>query len=173
MRDGKKCLSSNPIYLTTLFFAGEDSNVKQHGEALAMSNGSDGSDADLGEGELKQSSGDEAGLIKTKMGSPNKQSADPGLTNGYDTFKKKRSIQGGTAETKEQIIDFIEQEPLFDHQEHRMQIMDVIRNYVKEARRKEILVILDNRVFDEEGNVEEVAAIMNKFVRVKTNNNDM
>ena len=113
-----------------------------------MSNGSDGSDADLGEGELKQSSGDEAGLIKTKMGSPNKQSADPGLTNGYDTFKKKRSIQGGTAETKEQIIDFIEQEPLFDHQEHRMQIMDVIRNYVKEARRKEILVILDNRVFD-------------------------
>ena len=138
-----------------------------------MSNGSDGSDADLGEGELKQSSGDEAGLIKTKMRSPNKQSADPGLTNGYDTFKKKRSIQGGTAETKEQIIDFIEQEPLFDHQEHRMQIMDVIRNYVKEARRKEILVILDNRVFDEEGNVEEVAAIMNKFVKVKTNNNDM
>ena len=51
--------------------------------------------------------------------------------------------------------------------------MDVIRNYVKEARRKEILVILDNRVFDEEGNVEEVAAIMNKFVKVKANNNDM
>ena len=40
--------------------------------------------------------------------------------------------------------------------------MSIIKNYVKEARRKEILVILDNRVFDEEGNVEEVVHIANK-----------
>ena len=152
--------------------------MKQNGAALAMSNGANG-DLSEGEEEPKQTFVDNAmQQIKPKIGSPNKESGNPGPVssaniNGYGTFKKKRSVNGSAVKTTDQIIDFIEHEPLFDHQEHRMQIMDVIRNYVKEARRKEILVILDNRVFDEEGNVEEVAAIMNKFVRVKTNNNDM
>ena len=151
--------------------------MKQNGAAEAMSNGST---CDLSEGE--QTLGDDARQqIKTKIGpSPNKDNGNPGPLssaniNGYGTYKKKRSLNGGSAtvKTTDQIIDFIEHEPLFDQQEHRLEVMNIIKNYVKETRRKEILAILDSSVFDEEDNVEEVTRMMNNFVAVKTNNNKM
>ena len=155
---------------------GEESNVKQNGAALVMSNGPS---SDLSEEEPKQTFGDDARQkIKPKIGSPNKENGNPrsissANSNGYGTFKKKRSVNGGAVTTTDQIIDFIEHEPLFDQQEHRLEVMSIIKNYVKETRRKEILAILENSVFDEEDNVEEVTKLMNKFVAVKTNNNKM
>ena len=153
--------------------------MKQNGAALAMSNGSNG-DLSEGEEEPKQTFVDTNAMqqIKPKIGSPNKESGNPGPVssaniNGYGTFKKKRSVNGSAVKTTDQIIDFIEHEPLFDQQEHRVEVMSIIKNYVKEARRKEILAILDSSVFDEEDNVEEVTKLMNKFVAVKTNNNKM
>ena len=142
-----------------------------------MSNGSKG---DLSEESLKQTRGDEASQqVKSKMGSPDKETGNPGPAssaniNGYGTFKKKRSMNGSGigVKTTDQIIDFIENEPLFDQQEHRLEVMNIIKNYVKEARRKEILAVLDSSVFDEEDNVEEVARMINNFVAVKTNNNN-
>ena len=142
-----------------------------------MSNGSKG---DLSEESLKQTIRDEASQqIKSKMGSPDKETGNQGPVssaniNGYGTFKKKRSVNGSATvvKTTDQIIDFIEHEPLFDHQEHRLEVMNIIKNYVKEARRKEILAVLDSSVFDEEDNVEEVARMINNFVAVKTNNNN-
>ena len=120
-----------------------------------MSNGSKG---DLSEESLKHTLRDEASQqIKSKMGSPDKETGNPGPVssaniNGYGTFKKKRSMNGNATvvKTTDQIIDFIEHEPLFDHQEHRLEVMNIIKNYVKEARRKEILAVLDSSVFDEE-----------------------
>jgi len=156
---------------------GEESTAKQIGAALAMSNGSKG---DLSEESLKHTLRDEASQqIKSKMGSPDKETGNPGPVssaniNGYGTFKKKRSMNGNATvvKTTDQIIDFIEHEPLFDHQEHRLEVMNIIKNYVKEARRKEILAVLDSSVFDEEDNVEEVARMINNFVAVKSNNNN-
>ena len=127
---------------------------------------------------------DEIKQTKTKIASPNTEDLagiDTGIThhtniqaNGYGTFKKKPSneLNKSNAKSKEQFIEYIEQEPLFDHKEHRQEVMSMIRNYVKEVRRKEILAILDHSVFDEDSNIEEVAKIMNNYIQVKTNNNN-
>ena len=60
------------------FIVGEESNVKQNGAALAMTNGANG-DLSEGEEEPKQTFVDNAmQQIKPKIGSPNKESGNTG-----------------------------------------------------------------------------------------------
>lgn len=127
---------------------------------------------------------DEVKQTKSRIGSPNTEDVagtDTGIAhhpniqaNGYATFKKKPSngLNKSNAKSKEQLIEYIEQEPLFDQKEHRQEVLSIIKNYVKEVRRKEILHILDHSVFDEDNNIDEIAKIMDNYIQMKTNNNN-
>ena len=49
--------------------------------------------------------------------------------------------------------------------------MQLIVKFVREANRKEIMAVVDNKVFDEEENRVEVVALLTEFVKLKRNNN--
>lgn len=95
--------------------------------------------------------------------------AEAGTVEKHETESPKKTPTA--APTKQQILSFIESEPVFDRAEHRLEVMAKIRSYVRDVKRSDILQILNNQVFDEEGNVEEIVKVMEEFVKEKTNNN--
>ena len=101
------------------------------------------------------------------------------MTNGVEimggTFRKKSSKtrpNNSTDTTTNHIIEMIENEELFEEDFHCKELESLIRNYIRQVRRKEILKILDNKLFDAEENMEEVAKILNDFIVAKQYNNN-
>ena len=99
----------------------------------------------------------------------------PSLTRGTGTFRKKTSyvkeVNNKNVPSKDDIIALVENDYIFDSKEHRREIMNLMSNYVKEIKNKQVLEILDHKVFEDENNVDDVVKMMNEFIRLKTNNN--
>ena len=73
--------------------------------------------------------------------------------------------------TKQDFINLMETEAIFDSSKHRKAILDMVTEYARNVRRSQILEILDHEVLDDVGNLEEVMRMLSEFVRCKTNNN--
>jgi len=72
----------------------------------------------------------------------------------------------GSPERKD-IIEYIREEPLYDDDEHRYNLMELITNYAKDIKRKKILEILDNSTFDDEDSVEDAVFLMSEILYSK------
>ena len=66
----------------------------------------------------------------------------------------------------------IETEAIFESEEHRKAILDMVTGYARNVRRAQILEMLDHQVFEDVNNLEEVITMLTEYVRSKTNNND-
>jgi len=74
--------------------------------------------------------------------------------------------------TKDEFIQLIETEQIFDCEEHRAAILGLVTGYARNVRRTQILALLDNdAVFQDVDNLEEVLTLLTEYVRSKTNNN--
>jgi len=86
---------------------------------------------------------------------------------------KNKTLAKKTAEvpSKEDVIYLVETEAIFDSQEHRKAILDLVSNYAKNARKNQILEMLDHEIFENMDNLEELITVLNDFVAAKSNNN--
>ena len=76
--------------------------------------------------------------------------------------------------TKDEFIQLIETEQIFDCEEHRAAILGLVTGYARNVRRTQILALLDNdAVFQDVDNLEEVLTLLTEYVRSKTNNNHL
>ena len=74
--------------------------------------------------------------------------------------------------TKDEFINLIETEQIFDSKQHRAAILGLVTGYARNVRRTQILELLDNdAVFQDLNNLEEVITLLTEYVRSKTNNN--
>lgn len=74
--------------------------------------------------------------------------------------------------TKDEFINLIETEQIFDSEQHRAAILGLVTGYARNVRRTQILELLDNdAVFQDLNNLEEVITLLTEYVRSKTNNN--
>ena len=95
-----------------------------------------------------------------------------GVIQKIDASNKPQSLPTRTSvPSKEDVICLVETESLFDSEEHRRAILDLVTSYAKNVRKEQILTILNHEIFDNVTNLEEVALILNEFVAAKTNNN--
>ena len=69
--------------------------------------------------------------------------------------------------TRKDIIDYVEGEPLYEQDEHRVKIMELITKYVKDVKKKKILDILDNHAFEDEDSVEDAVFLMSEILYSK------
>jgi len=74
--------------------------------------------------------------------------------------------------TKNEFIQLIETEAIFDSQKHRKAILEMVTGYARNVRRTQILELLDHEVLEDVDNLEDVITILTEYVRSKTNNND-
>eukprot|EP00092_Neocalanus_flemingeri_P014407 GFUD01015541.1.p1 GENE.GFUD01015541.1~~GFUD01015541.1.p1 ORF type:complete len:313 (+),score=98.07 GFUD01015541.1:52-990(+) len=122
--------------------------------------------------EVKQNSHDEEMDEESPLKEINPKAS---IKRGTGTFRKKPSfvkeVNNKNIPSKDDIIAFVENETMFDSQEHRREIMNLMTKYAKDARKKEVLEILDHKVFEEEDSIDEVVKMMNEFIQQKTNNN--
>ena len=99
----------------------------------------------------------------------------PTIRRGTGTFRKKPTVIKEAnlkiKPSRDDIITFIENEVIFDSSEHRTEIFKLITKYTREARKKQFLDILDDKIFDDENSIEEVVKMMKEFIQLKTNNN--
>ena len=99
----------------------------------------------------------------------------PTIRRGTGTFRKKPTVIKEAnlkiKPSRDDIIAFIENEVIFDSSEHRTEIFKLITKYTREARKKQFLDILDDKIFDDENSIEEVVKMMKEFIQLKTNNN--
>ena len=99
----------------------------------------------------------------------------PSISRGTGTSRKKptviKEISAKNKPSRDDIIAFIENEAIFDLQEHRNEILKLITNYAKDARKKLVVDILDDKMFEDDDSIEEVVKMLNEFIRLKTNNN--
>ena len=99
----------------------------------------------------------------------------PSIKRGTGTFRKKPSIikevNVKNKPSRDDIIAFIETEVIFDSQEHRREVLTLITKYAKDARKKLVMDILDDKVFEEDDSIEEVVKMMKELISLKTNNN--
>ena len=95
-----------------------------------------------------------------------------GVIQKIDASNKPQSLPVRTSvPSKEDVICLVETESLFDSEEHRRAILDLVTSYARNVRKEQILTILNHDIFDNVTNLEEVALILNDFVAAKTNNN--
>jgi len=74
--------------------------------------------------------------------------------------------------TKDEFIQLIETEPIFESEEHRAAILGLVTGYARNVRRTQILNLLDSEpVFEDVTSLEEVITLLTEYVRSKTNNN--
>ena len=120
---------------------------------------------------------------KTANGSPNKatnaSAAAYPVQNGHATINgvKNHTNSSGiknhkvSIKEKNDVVDLIQGETLFDDPHHRAELTKLIRGYIRENRKKSLLDIIDDDVFDDEDNLEEAVEMMKNLIREKTNNN--
>ena len=88
------------------------------------------------------------------------------------TFKKNPLTKGTSGvPSKEDVIYLVETEAIFDSLEHRKAILDLVSNYARNARKNQILEILNHELFENVDNLEELITVLNDFVAAKSNNN--
>ena len=84
----------------------------------------------------------------------------PTIRRGTGTFRKKptviKEVNLKSKPSRDDIIALIENEVIFDSSDHRNEIFKLITKYAREARKKQFLDILDDKVFDDENSIEEV-----------------
>ena len=119
-----------------------------------------------------------AQTIKNPPNSISQKSRSPpvpsqsGVIQKIDASDKPQSLATRTSvPSKEDVICLVETESLFDSEEHRRAILDLVTSYARNVRKEQILTILNHEIFDNVTNLEEVALILNEFVAAKTNNN--
>ena len=109
-------------------------------------------------------------------GNESSHSMTNGVGNMGGTFRKKYNKTrpyDSSDSTTNKIIEMIENEELFEEEFHCRELENLIQGYIRQVRRKEILKILDNKLFDAEENMEEVSKILNDFIIAKQNNNSI
>ena len=74
--------------------------------------------------------------------------------------------------SKLEFIKLIETEAIFESEKHRKAILDMVTGYARNVRRAEILEVLDQEVFEDVDNLEEVLAILKEYVGSMRNNNE-
>ena len=95
-----------------------------------------------------------------------------GVIQKTDASNKQQSLPTRTSvPSKEDVICLVETESIFDSEDHRRAILDLVTSYARNVRKEQILSILNHQIFDNVTNLEEVALILNDFVAAKTNNN--
>ena len=98
------------------------------------------------------------------------------LSRGPGTFRKtstfvKKQVTDRQVPTKDDVIAFVENDAIFNSIEHRREIMNLVENYTKQARRKQLMEILEHPVFEDTSCLTEVVGLLQEFVTNKTNNN--
>ena len=97
------------------------------------------------------------------------------LTRGPGTFRKRstfvKQMSDKTVPTKDDVICFVENESIFDSYEHRKEILELVTNYTKEVRKKQLLDILEHPVFEDTSVLQDAIGLLQDFVKNKTNNN--
>ena len=73
--------------------------------------------------------------------------------------------------SRDDIIQLVRTEPIFESLDHRKAILELVSDYAKNVWRGQILETLNHPVFDEIDNLEEVSLLLNEFVASKLNNN--
>ena len=110
-------------------------------------------------------------LISQKSRTPPVPSQS-GVIQKTDASNKPQSLPTRTSvPSKEDVICLVETESIFDSEDHRRAILDLVTSYARNVRKEQILSILNHQIFDNVTNLEEVALILNDFVAAKTNNN--
>ena len=51
-------------------------------------------------------------------------------------------------------------------------IMELVTNYSKDVRKKQLMSILEHPIFEETSNLEEAVDLLQDFVKMKSNNNE-
>lgn len=70
--------------------------------------------------------------------------------------------------TKDEFIQLIETEPIFESQQHRAAILGLVTGYARNVRKSQILELLDNEaVFEDVNNLEEVITLLTEYVKDK------
>ena len=92
------------------------------------------------------------------------------VSNGHgqaSLLRRNPSSDTDPVNSRENLINFIENEQLFREPKHRAEMMRIIRKYVKDVRMARLLGTLDHRVFEDEANVAEVERMVASFVQLK------
>ena len=92
------------------------------------------------------------------------------VSNGHDQaalLRRNPSSDTDPVNSRESLINFIENEQLFREPKHRAELTRMIRKYVKDVRLARLLGTLDHRVFEDEANVAEVERMVASFVQLK------
>jgi len=122
--------------------------------------------------EAPDNSSDETMDEESPLKKLNKKSS---LTRGPGTFRKRstfvKQMSDKSVPTKEDVVSFVENETIFDSQEHRKVILELVTNYTKEVRKKQLLDILEHPVFEEPACLQDAIGLLQDFVKNKTNNN--
>lgn len=99
----------------------------------------------------------------------------PVSVRGPGTFRKKATFTYSPKKkicpSREDIIAVIENEEMFDQEQKRTELLDVIQKFIFESSRKEVMAVFVNPVFDDEENRLEIVDLLNEFVKLKRNNN--
>ena len=97
------------------------------------------------------------------------------INRGSGTFRMKnpsmKSLHVTSRPSREDIITFIEQDEVFNSQLHRTELMNLVFNYSRDVRKRQILDMLDDELFEDENVMKEVENMIKEFLRVKSNNN--
>ena len=104
-----------------------------------------------------------------KLESKSSLTRGPGTFRKNSTFVKKNSDQ--SMPSKDDIVMFVENEPIFDILQHRKEIMELVTHYARDVRKKKLMSILEHPVFEDTSNLEEVVDLLQDFVKTKSNNN--
>jgi len=122
--------------------------------------------------ESRDRSSDEALDEESPLKKLNKKSS---LTRGPGTFRKRstfvKPMSDRTIPTKDDVVSFVENESIFDSLEHRKEILELVTNYTKEVRKKELLELLEHPVFEDTSVLQDAIELLQDFVKNKTNNN--
>ena len=92
------------------------------------------------------------------------------VSNGHDQaalLRRNPSSDTDPVNSRESLINFIENEQLFREPKHRAELTRMIRKYVKDVRLARLLGTLDHRVFEDEANVAEVERMVASFVQLR------
>lgn len=99
------------------------------------------------------------------------------LTRGPGTFRKRGTFickeTAKTGPSKEDVLQYVESEALFDSEDHRKEILHLVSDYAREVRRKQVLSLLEHKVFQDKECLEEALNLLQDFVTQKTNNNSV
>jgi len=99
----------------------------------------------------------------------------PVSVRGPGTFRKKATFTYSPKKkicpSREDIIAVIENEEMFDQEEKRSELLQLIQKFIFESSRKEVMAVFVNPVFDDEENRKEIVDLLSEFIKLKRNNN--